>query len=318
MASSRPRIGIVMKSFLGDSIMATPLFFGLDRSGFDPIGFALAPASKLLLNRVPGTIVEISKAKSYREILAQAQLLKSYNLDGVILVNRSFRSALVARMAGVRIRSGHSTEHRKPLLTYSTRYEAFEPEYKCYCELAKPFAESVEFGLPELLGSSEFGSARKKDTRKVVAIQPGARYDSKRIPMNLLIEVGNYLQSKGFLIKIVGGQDERICSEELETHLSAKVQNLTGETTIEELTNELANVDFAIGSDTGVMHIAAALQVPTLTVFGPNPASKWGHHYFPHVVIQAKDGNLDNVTFEQMIEALIPMTESNKYNFVTA
>jgi heptosyltransferase II len=79
-----------------------------------------------------------------------------------------------------------------------------------------------------------------------------------------------------------GGVDEREFAKEIEGHLIrnniSNYLNLAGETSISELTNCISNLDIFITGDSGPMHIAASLDIPTIALFGPtNPieTSQW-------------------------------------------
>ncbi|MEZ0327383.1 MAG: glycosyltransferase family 9 protein, partial [Fimbriimonas sp.] len=59
-----------------------------------------------------------------------------------------------------------------------------------------------------------------------------------------------------------------------------------------------------IGADTGLMHMATAVGCPTVTIFGPTPAQKWGHTYGSNQVILAPEGDMSKVAPQTILEAL--------------
>jgi ADP-heptose:LPS heptosyltransferase len=79
--------------------------------------------------------------------------------------------------------------------------------------------------------------------------------------------------------------------------------NLVGKTGIRDSLGTLANLNLMIGSDTGLMHMAAAVGCPSITVFGPTPRAKWGHQYPPHQALQAEGGTMENTSAEAVLEA---------------
>jgi heptosyltransferase II len=92
---------------------------------------------------------------------------------------------------------------------------------------------------------------------------------------------------------IFGGADELEFAEEIEGHLKknniSNYLNLAGKTSISELSNYISNLDIFITGDSGPMHIAASLDIPTIALFGPtNPieTSQWKN---PHSVTIKKD-----------------------------
>lgn len=117
---------------------------------------------------------------------------------------------------------------------------------------------------------------------KILGINPGASYGSaKRWYPEQFAKVAIALSDK-FDILIFGGMGETDFAEEIVKHLLKKnisnFQNLAGKTTISELTSYISNLDIFITGDSGPMHLAAALQVPTIAIFGPTNSietSQW-------------------------------------------
>ena len=76
---------------------------------------------------------------------------------------------------------------------------------------------------------------------------------------------------------------------------AAKVVDLTGETALRETMGVLTHLSLFVGNDTGVSHIAASVGTPTVTLFGPTPALKWGNTGPHNAVITAPDGCMDSI-----------------------
>jgi ADP-heptose:LPS heptosyltransferase len=91
----------------------------------------------------------------------------------------------------------------------------------------------------------------------------------------------------------------------LKAALKEPVVDLIGRSSIRQTLAVLSTMNAAVGSDTGVMHLAAALGVPTVTAFGPTPAIKWGHHYAPHQVIQAPNQDLSQLDPTVLVQAAL-------------
>ncbi len=104
-----------------------------------------------------------------------------------------------------------------------------------------------------------------------MVLNPGAAYGSaKRWSEERFAETGDRLaKSLGLRIAIVGSKSETPAAEEIRARAQTPVSILTGKTTLEMLIGVLAESSLVITNDSGPMHIAAALGIPTVAIFGP-------------------------------------------------
>ena len=117
---------------------------------------------------------------------------------------------------------------------------------------------------------------------KLLGINPGSTYgSSKRWYPKEFADVAIDLSSQYDII-IFGGPDEKDIAKDIEKYLNEKgvknYKNLAAQITINELITQISNLDLFITGDSGPMHLAAALQIPTVTIFGPtkdNETSQW-------------------------------------------
>ena len=127
-------------------------------------------------------------------------------------------------------------------------------------------------------------NVKYKGASSILGINPGASYGSaKRWYPEKFAKIAIEL-SDNFDIMIFGGADELEFAKEIEGHLIknniSNYLNLAGKTSISELTNYISNLDIFITGDSGPMHIAASLNIPTISLFGPtNPieTSQWNN-----------------------------------------
>jgi ADP-heptose:LPS heptosyltransferase len=104
-------------------------------------------------------------------------------------------------------------------------------------------------------------------------------------------------------IALFGGAEERGSATEFGDLLGGDRCDLVGRCDLRQTMGALTHMKLIVGGDTGLMHVAAAVGCPTVTVFGAIPASKWGHHYEPHAVIQAPHNDLSMVDPQTIVEA---------------
>lgn len=298
---------VFLKQFLGDGVMAEPLVTSVSEN-YSHVDVLALPTVKQVLGQLDGRVsfVHMEKLKRLRDTMHQARKIRLKGYDVAYLVNRSFRSAVLARLAKIPVRVGHGTEGRSFLLTKSVTYDANDFEAKSYADLAVALGVDVTRIEPHLtVDDQERAMGLQLAAGAMVAIQPGARYDYKRVPTDRLAAVGRILQERGYQILFVGGPEEAPAGEALAAALPQPVVNLIGQSSIRETMASLASMKLAIGGDTGVMHLAAGLGVPTVTAFGPTPAIKWGHHYAPHQVLQAPDADIEKLEADALIEAAL-------------
>ncbi|RKZ64889.1 MAG: hypothetical protein DRQ48_12155 [Gammaproteobacteria bacterium] len=92
------------------------------------------------------------------------------------------------------------------------------------------------------------------------------------------------LQGKGFGVVIVGGETEREVASVIEVETDCT--NLVGKTSLSETGGVLANTDLLISGDSAVLHLAASLDVPTVSLFGPSSPAKWAPQGEKHRFLQ--------------------------------
>ena len=293
---------VVLKNYLGDTVMASPLVRSIhaDTAQLSILG---SPVTEQLL-RFPNFSAQFTDPGNLgnaANLFRQATVLRRQRFEAAILVNRSFRSALLVRLARIPVRVGHDTEGRGVLLTHRVEYDLEKNEALCYLDLAHSIGIEPKFGNPELwISEAEREQGRQLVRTATVGVQPGARHEYKQVPIRIQTEVIEALKSKGCKVAYLGGKEER----SLLARLPTPDVDLIGSTTIRETIAALANLRLVVGGDTGVMHMAAAIGTPTITVFGPTPAKKWGWFQHPHQVIQANNGDISQVDAESINQAV--------------
>ncbi|MBR3497758.1 MAG: glycosyltransferase family 9 protein [Selenomonadaceae bacterium] len=122
-------------------------------------------------------------------------------------------------------------------------------------------------------GEADFQRAREllkniPSTNKKVLLGLGAGFPSRKYPVKKFLVALKELVKKNLTFVIVGGKSELEDANFVEKNLpSGKVLNLVGQTTLCETEAVISQMDFYLGNDSGVMHMAAAAQVPVLTIY---------------------------------------------------
>lgn len=291
-------------SYLGDAVMATPMLDALAHSCRSRSVLAAPAVRELLQDRDALQFVESGRETGFWGPVRMAMWLRRERPDAVFLLNRSFRSALGAFLGGVPVRVGHTTESRARLLTHPVEYGAHDPEIDCGLGLLRAVGISAESTRPRLgLSDCERELGKKLLAGATVGVQPGARYPEKALPLPISCELVRRLHEAGHQVALVGGSDERESSEAVARVSGVPLVNLVGLMGLRESMGAAAGLRLLVGADTGFLHVAAAVGCPTVTVFGPNSAKKWGHHYEPHSVLEAPSGEMSRLDPELLVEA---------------
>ena len=198
---------VSMKTYLGDAVMAAPTLDALEEAGWKTT-LLTAPIAAQALGRA--TVIPYERSRWPWQIAAQARFLRSCDFDACILINRSIRAALIARLARIPIRIGHPVEGRGPLLTHRVPYDPTRFEAASTAELVAPLRIEILDPVPRLrLTSDERAEGDRLRGGADLAIQPGARYDEKRLPLEALCDAARAWQAAGRRIVAVGGPEER-------------------------------------------------------------------------------------------------------------
>jgi len=297
----------IKPNYIGDAVMATCLIDEMAKT----CGRLAVRCGKVVRDLYADRedrleFIEPVNLKRPAVLLRHARALRNMNLDAIVLVDRSFRSALVARLARVPVRVGHGTEGRGFLLSHSVSYDARKFEAACYLDLLRPLGLCCESAMPSLRVTAEERNAGAEAIAGCqVGLNPGGRHDFKHLPYETTLTVVKMLQTHGLRIALLGGEQDRRHVEALVRLGMAPDVDLVGKTSIREALGALSNLQLVFGSDSGLMHMAAAVGTPTVTVFGKEPASKWGYHEQPHCAIQAPNGRLDKVDPSQIFSRCI-------------
>jgi heptosyltransferase-2 len=300
------RVLLILKGYLGDAVMVTPLLEGLvAQPNLEVHALTTPSVISLLEDTFPTVRFQVQKnLRKPMELLAEARELRAQDFDATIVVNRSFRSALLASMARIPVRVGHGTDRRGWLLTRSTPHDLHKNETESYLELAQLAGLELPEIHPRLTPPCELlGPTSMKLQGATIGIQPGARHPWKKIPASVLAQVVGNLQEHAMVV-LMGGPEEKTFGEELERELAHKPLNLIGAFSLKESLAAASQLKVMVGGDTGLMHMAAATGCPTVTMFGPTFASKWGHYYEPHQVLVAPGREMSEFTAEEILAAV--------------
>ena len=261
------KILIELPTWLGDTVMTTPAIENLlNHFGDSEITLIGSFVSIEVLKNHPKVIKTYVMDKKLTNLFKTLKCIEKFD------VFFSFRNSFRAKLF-------------KFCISSKSKYQFDKKKYNKHHQVEK-YNNFVNDSLnintipSRLVLNTKRQSNYKKN--KSLGINPGASYGSaKHGYSEKFADVAKDLSSQYDII-IFGGPTEKDIAKDIEKYLVEKgvdnYQNLASSTSINELISQIANLDLFISGDSGPMHIAAALQIPTVAIFGPtrdDETSQW-------------------------------------------
>ena len=275
---------IVAPAWIGDTIMAQPLFARLHAHHPGLQLDALAPRWVAPVLARMGEINEIIDnpfAHGELALGARRQLahqLRKRRYDAVWVLPNSLKSALIPWLAGIPQRIGFTGESRYGLLNQRHHLDklALPLMVERFAQLAEvpghPLPRPVAY--PVLRSTTEdqqqtlaaLGIARPK---KMVAFCPGAEYGpAKRWPAGHFAALARELAERDYQVWLFGSPKDQAIAEEIARQAPDNTRNLCGTTQLAQAVDLLALADLVVCNDSGLMHVAAAVNRPIVALYG--------------------------------------------------
>ncbi len=127
--------------------------------------------------------------------------------------------------------------------------------------------QEIEHKLPFLHSSKKYSNSDLSDIKKNILLVPGASHKSKCYPVENLAKFTTLFDASFFIIW--GNQNEKILADKIKA-ISPSV-NVFDKLSHDSLISLISQMDLIIGPDTGPTHMAWALNIPSITLFGPTP-----------------------------------------------
>lgn len=275
---TRPPTLVVVPNWVGDLVMAEPVLRALAASGRELALLAKRPLHPLAA-LLPGVVATVAREEDDATVAA---LASSGYREAVILPN-SLRSARLVARAGIERRFGYRGDFRSPWLAPAVpRPRGKRPQVEDYRELlaamgvAPPADWVPRLELPAELverGRERLARAHLVDRDgPLVGLFPGAEWGpSKRWPWRRFADLATELRPRlpGIRQMIVVGPKEIWLGVRVHEE-SGKLHPMIGpDLDLAGLAAVLGQLDLLVTNDSGPMHLAAALGVPTVALFGP-------------------------------------------------
>lgn len=282
------KILVVGPAWVGDMVMAQSLFKALKANQKEVVIDVLAPEwTRPLLDRMPEVTTShalpighgaLQLTKRYQI----AKTLRSHRYDEAIVLPNSWKSALIPWWAKIPKRTGWLGECRWGLLNdrrilnkqhfprmveryVALAYEKNIPSSRIISSVPFP-ALTTSPVLPQTLAKF---SITLTSSQPIIALCPGAEFGaSKRWPEQHYATLAKEQLKAGWAVWLFGSKKDMPVAEHIQKSTDGQCINFTGQTTLGEAIDLLSCANSVITNDSGLMHIASALQKPVIALYG--------------------------------------------------
>lgn len=220
------------------------------------------------------------KAWQSGELPAFLTRLRNQPFDLILDAQGLLKSALITRLAHGDRHGMNHTSAREPLASvlYHFTYEIPKQQH-AVSRLRQLFAQSLDY--PEPLDTPDFGLNPARFThhtpeKPYLVFLHGTTWTSKHWPESHWQTLAKHATTSGIEVVLPWGNEKEQARAHSIAQIAPNACRVTPKLTLTELASELAGARAVIATDTGPAHLAAALAVPTVALYGPTPTERIG------------------------------------------
>lgn len=278
------KILVIGPSWVGDMVLAQSLFKQLKLDLPDCQIDVAAPAWTLsLLTRMPEVTQTIALPFKHGDLALRARFklgrsLASQGYTQAILLTNSLKSAILPWAARIPVRTGFKGEARYGLVNDMRRLDK--------SRLKKTVERFVALGLdkqstlpatlpqPALMADQTHAETlmhawQLTSQAPILGLCPGAEYgEAKRWPAEYYAEVANHMLKQGWQVWLFGSEKDQPVTATIQQLTGQRCVDLAGKTQLGDAIDLMAQCHTIISNDSGLMHVAAALDKPLIAIYG--------------------------------------------------
>lgn len=300
------KVLLVQTSFLGDTILSTPLIAAIKQIYPEAELWMLTTRlSMQLVERDPLlsgvlTFDKNGKEKGLRGLMSKIRELRQHKFDRVYSLHRSYRTALLLYFAGIPERIGFTKAACAFLYTHSVkRYTEVHDVLRNLSLLSteQSFLASGKkieqffptdlrlYGTEPGIVEEKFGKVLKPPLAVLV---PGSAWKTKMWHWQGYRETAKHLLERGYNVVLLGAASESATCSDVAANLP--VQDLSGKTTLSESISIMKMSSLVVCNDSMSLHMASALKIPNVAVFcATSPAFGFGPWKNNALVVEKED-----------------------------
>ncbi|MHC1699097.1 MAG: lipopolysaccharide heptosyltransferase II [Geobacteraceae bacterium] len=294
---AKKRILVLRYRFIGDTILTVPFLRNLRSAEPDAhIAWVVAPGSSEVVKEIPyvdefiywdPVTIHADSRGTHRTLRDKVQFisgLRSQKFDKVYVLKRSLSSAFIAFLTGARKRVGFDTEGRGFLLTKCVPYRHDQHEVENFLDVLRADGISITDDYLELWSTPEEDTAAAQlladagipSSKKIVALHPFASNPHRGWPFEDFAALAALLRGQGYITLVLGAPGDRNCFESVRDLFGLETVDLVGRCKLRVTMALLKRCALFVGNDSGIMHLAAAANIPMVALFGPQSPVKFG------------------------------------------
>jgi heptosyltransferase-2 len=295
--ADRPRLLVVQTAFLGDVVLTTPLLRALRQLA--PQGLITVLVRDGLAPALAGfdAVDEVlsydkrGRERGQRALWRLARELRRRRFDAAIAAQRSFRTGLLVAASAAPLRVGFAGAAGGFAYTHRVARARERHAVERYLALGRPLGLAAGLAAPSPALAVDPAARRRvaallaehgiPAAARLLCVAPGSSWGSKRWLPERFAEVAARARERWALRPVVvGAPDEVALCERVARLAGHGVPSLAGRTGVAELVALIARAHAVVGNDSGAAHVAAALGVGVVSVFGPTASEQgmapWG------------------------------------------
>ncbi len=272
---------LVAPAWVGDAVMSEPLIRQIAAHDQAPVDILAPPWVAPLYERMPnvGNVIPAPFAHGRLDLKARwhlGQTLRAQAYQNAYVLPNSLKSALPIFFAGILNRIGFTGESRYGLINRRQKLDKQKLPRMVdrFLALGPTATSGSDADIPQLTAKpgslealiSKLGLATPN---RLAVLCPGAEFGpAKRWPAEHFATLAQVLDQSGYTVWTIGSAKDKEAGVAIESLSNGLAINLCGRTKLADAIDLMSAADIVVSNDSGLMHVAAALQRPLIALFG--------------------------------------------------
>lgn len=274
-------------NWVGDAIMTLPALATLRRTFPDTHIAVLAKpwvADIYRWSREADSVIPYLPAMPYRgprRVMQLARELRAHDFSASVLFQNAIEAAIIAFFAQIPIRAGYATDGRGLLLTHAVRRRREVKhlhQTRYYLEMVRALGCEPGEAEPHLTIPERVAQSLPLPEGDLVGLAPGAQYGPAKqwFPERFAAVADRVIDTFGVRVILFGAASDRETTAKVAAYARHSLTDLAGRTSLAQAMATIAQCRLFITNDSGLMHVAAALGVPVVALFGSTDPTTTG------------------------------------------